>query len=121
MHERVAVADRGDDVEAVVAQQPRQAVAQEREIFGDHDPHGITARIVVGPPGRARDLERAVERLDAAARARAGPLPDRIGAAAAVVDDLDDERLAAAARTSMSTCSACACLPAFASASATTK
>ena len=94
VHERVAVADRRDDVEAVVAQEPRQAVAQQREILGDHDPHGITALIVVGPPAGLDDVERAVERLDAA-REAAEPAAGRIGAALAVVDDLDDERVAA--------------------------
>ena len=41
--QRVAVLDRGDDVDAVVAQEPGQPVAEQREILGDHDPHGITA------------------------------------------------------------------------------
>ena len=39
-----------DDLEAVVAQQPREPVAQQREVLGDHHAHGITARTVVGPP-----------------------------------------------------------------------
>ena len=65
MHERVAVGHRRDDVEAVVAQQPRQAVAQQCEILGDHDAHGITALHRRRAARRARDLERAVERLDA--------------------------------------------------------
>ena len=34
----------------VVAQQPRQPVAQQREILGDHGAHGSTASITVGPP-----------------------------------------------------------------------
>ncbi len=62
-----AVADRREDLEAVVAQEPLQAVAQQRQILGDHNahrrrpglarrrvvhvyPHGICARTVVGPP-----------------------------------------------------------------------
>ena len=48
--QRRAVRDGRDDVEAVVAQQPGQAVAQQREVLGDHNAQGITALIVVGPP-----------------------------------------------------------------------
>ena len=48
--ERVGVGDLGDDVEVVVAEQPGEPVAQEREVLGDHDAHGSSARIVVGPP-----------------------------------------------------------------------
>jgi hypothetical protein len=39
----VAVGDRVDDVEAVVAQESAQPVAQEREVFGDQDAHGSSA------------------------------------------------------------------------------
>ena len=87
--------DGRDDVEPVVAQEPRQAVAQQREILGDHDPHGITARTVVGPPA---GLEISSVPSSASTR-RARPLspdPDRIGAADAVVDDLDEHRVAPA-------------------------
>src|SRR5262249_4603887 len=48
--ERVGVVHLRDDLEVVVPQQPGQAVSQEREVLGDHDPHGSSARIVVGPP-----------------------------------------------------------------------
>src|SRR5581483_1529402 len=51
VHEPVAVGDGGDDVEAVVAQKPREAVAKEREVLRDHDPHGSSALTTVGPPG----------------------------------------------------------------------
>ena len=43
-HQRVAVADRRHDLDLVVAQQPGQAVAQEREVLGDDYPHGSSAR-----------------------------------------------------------------------------
>ena len=88
--ERVAVLHRRDHVEAVVPEQPREPVAQEREVFGDYDPHGSSARTVVGPRLRARDVQRPVERLsalpetgEAAAR--------RIRSAVAVVDHLGYE------------------------------
>src|SRR6185503_13518770 len=48
--ERVAVRDGGDDVEAAVPQESLEPVAQEREVLGDHHPHGSTALITVGPP-----------------------------------------------------------------------
>ena len=50
VHERVAVPDRRDDLDLVVAQEAGQAVAQQREILGDHGAHGSTASITVGPP-----------------------------------------------------------------------
>jgi len=33
-YERLAVSDRGDDFEAIVAQQAREPVAQQRQVFG---------------------------------------------------------------------------------------
>ena len=47
----VAVLDGGDDVHAVVAQQAGEAVAQQREVLGDHDPHGSSTLRTVPPPG----------------------------------------------------------------------
>ena len=98
--QRLAVADAGDDLVAVVGQQRRDALAQQHEVLGDHDPHGSLAVIVVGPPVGAVDLERAVERLDAlgeALEARAGHAPR---AAVAVVADREDERRPSSRRTS---------------------
>src|SRR5262249_40090547 len=48
--ERVAVCDCGGDVEAVVAEQACEPVAQQGKVLGDHDAHGSSALIVVGPP-----------------------------------------------------------------------
>src|SRR5438874_1219699 len=48
-HERGAVRYGADDLEPVVAQEPRQPVAEQREVLRDHDAHGITALTVVGP------------------------------------------------------------------------
>src|SRR5262249_29142041 len=48
--ERVAVRHRRCDVEAVVAEQSCESVAQQGEVLGDHDAHGSSALIVVGPP-----------------------------------------------------------------------
>ena len=94
--QRVAVADAGDDLVAAVGQQRGEALAQQHEVLGDHDAHGNLATIVVGPPGGAVDLERAVERLDAlrqAVQARAGHAPR---AAVAVVADREHELVAVA-------------------------
>ena len=93
VHERVAVVDGRHDLEAVVAQQAHEPVPQEGEILGDHDAQGSTASTIVRPTGRALDAERPVERLDAAAQpAQARSV--RIGAAAAVVEHGDDDRVA---------------------------
>ena len=85
-----ASADGGDHVEARVAQQAREAVAQQREVLGDHDAHGSSARTMVGPPAGLATRQRAVERLHAAPQpGEAGPA--RVGAAAPVVGHLDPE------------------------------
>jgi hypothetical protein len=39
-----------DDVDTGVAEQGRESVADEQAVVGDHDPHGITAEIVVPVP-----------------------------------------------------------------------
>ena len=63
-----AVLGLGDDLDVVLAQQRDDALAQQRLVLGDHDPHGSSARIVVPPPGGLATRERAVERLDAVAQ-----------------------------------------------------
>jgi len=40
----------GDDVDRALAQQRDDALAQQRVVLDDHDAHGSSARIVVGPP-----------------------------------------------------------------------
>ena len=89
-----ASVDRRDDLEAVVAQQPGETVAEEREILGDHDAHGSSALTVVGPAGGALDRERPVERLDPPPQP-GEPAPGRVGAARAVVGDRDLEPVVA--------------------------
>src|SRR5581483_9460896 len=119
VHQRVAVRDGRDDVEVVVAEQSRQPVAEQREVLGDHDPHGITTRIVVGPPAGLRTSS--VPSSAATRRASPDrPLPD--GSApprpSSVISSTSD---VPSTRPRIATRLACACLPAFASASATTK
>ena len=70
-------------------EQPHDALAQQHRVVGDDYAHGITARTTVPRPRGLVDLEPAVERRDAVgepAQARAGV---GVGAADAVVADLD--------------------------------
>ena len=88
----VAVAHGRDDVESVVLEQAREAVAQERQVLGDHDAHGSSARTVVGPPpGLVTRSEPSSASTSPAEAGQAGA--GRIGAAAAV-DDLGHEHVA---------------------------
>lgn len=48
--QRGAVVHR-DDVEAVLPQRTGQSVAEEKEVFGEDNAHGISIVTVVGPPG----------------------------------------------------------------------
>ena len=41
--QRLRVTDRGDDVEAIVPQQPAQPLPEQQLILGDHYSHGISA------------------------------------------------------------------------------
>ena len=49
-HQLVGVADGGDDLLAGVGEDPGEAGAQQHGVLGDHDPHGSSTEIVVGPP-----------------------------------------------------------------------
>ena len=53
VHQCRRVAGRGADLDAGLGEQPRQALAQQRGVVGDHDAHGRTASTSV-PPARAR-------------------------------------------------------------------
>src|SRR5579875_2481136 len=119
IHERVSVADRRDDVEAVVAQQPRQAVAEQREVFGDHDAQGSTASTIVGPPA---GLSTRSVPSSASTRCRRPWRPEPSGSAPPRPSSITVTTSAPPIRTTRrSTCDAPACFAAFASASAATK
>ena len=45
-----AVSQRADHFESVVGEETLEALAQEHAVFGDHDPHGISALTRVPPP-----------------------------------------------------------------------
>ena len=44
------VAERRDDLVAVLGEQAGDALAQQHRVLGDHDAHGSSATIIVGPP-----------------------------------------------------------------------
>ena len=79
---------------AAVGEHPGQAVPQQHRVLGDHDSHGSSAVMMVGPPG-GLSMQRAVHRGDpvrqpgqpAARRAEAPPR--------AVVGDGDPQPVAA--------------------------
>ena len=116
----VAVLGLRDDVDVGVAQQRHDPLAQQREVLGDHDPHGSSARTVVPRPLGLVTVSAAVERLDAMAQP-GQPAAVRVGAAGAAVGDLDDEPVAPSARARTRAGAPPPCLAALVSASAATK
>ena len=88
----VGVTDLRDDVVAVLAEHARQAFPEEDGVVGDHDAHGISA---AARAFRRRPRLATTSRPPCASRRSASPRsPDpalRIGAAAAVVHDLEHE------------------------------
>ena len=86
--EGLAVGDRGHDLEAVLVEQAADALAQQREVLGDHDAHGTSAYRTVGPPRGRGDRQRAVERGQALVQP-VEAVAGGVGAAAAVVAHLD--------------------------------
>src|SRR5262249_36321081 len=117
--QRVSVAHGRDDLEAVVAQEALQAVAQEREVLGDHYPHGMSALISVGPPSglatRSVPSSASIRRRRPLRPLPFGFAPPMPSSATSTVS------MSPSRRMRMSTRFACECLLAFASASATTK
>ena len=85
----VEVAGQRDDVEAGRLEHAGDALAQQQRVLADHDAHGITPRTRRPAAGRAVDLERAVERGEPVGHPAQAGAGGRIGAAAAVVGDLD--------------------------------
>ena len=80
--------DLGDDVDALLGQQACEALADDDGVVGEDHAHGIAAVTRVPPPGGLSTTQAAVERLDAVAQP-AQPGPVGVGAADAVVGDLD--------------------------------
>ena len=79
----IGLTDPGDDFDAVLGEQAREPLADERRVVGDHYSHGNSARMVV--PWAAVDRERRVERLEAIVKARKAGACSDDGAAASVV------------------------------------
>src|SRR3954451_23158063 len=117
--ERVAVLHRIHDVEVVVAEEARQPVAEQCEVLGDHDAHGITARTIVPPPARLSTASMPSSAPTRRSRPR-NPFPEA-SAPPRPSSATSTTRFPSTRATVMSTFAAFACLPAFARDSATTK
>ena len=117
----VAVLGLRDDLDVVLAQQRDDALAQQRVVLDDHDPHGSSARIVVPSPGRLVTVELAVERLDPvlagrSARSPRGSAPPGPSSATSTTTQPASPSTVDAGRRAPAPC-----LATFVSASATTK
>jgi hypothetical protein len=112
-------ADRRHDLEAVLVEQPADALAQEREVLGDHDAHGTSAVQDGGAADGRRDGQRAVERGQALVQAvepvAVGSAPPRPSSRTSM-----RRRPFSRHRRTLALC-AWACLTALVSASATVK
>ena len=118
----VGVADGRDDLLAGVDEEAGEPGAQQHGVLGDHDPHGSSTGEGGRPARRADDVHPAAEGGDPVAQARAGPVPAAaVGAARAVVADLDQRAGRSAGRGSTRARVASACRATLVSASATTK
>ena len=95
--QRSGVADLGDDLEPGLGEQPGDALADQRRVVGDHDPHGISALMRRAGAGLALD-DRACA-SSASSRSRRPARPEsarRASAADAVVHDGHAKRAARA-------------------------
>ena len=119
--ERVGVADLVDDLEPAVREQVRDPLADERRVVGDHDPHGISARIARAAARLALDDELRVQRLQPVAEARQARIGGGASAADAVVRHDDPERVRVSRSRRTVASEADACLTTFVSASETRK
>ena len=82
-----AILDLGDDLDLVLAQQRHEPLAQQREILGDHYPHGRLTSTTRALARRAAPRRSVPSSASTRARSPASPEPVRVGAAAAVVAD----------------------------------
>ena len=114
-------ADLRRDLDPGAGQDRGDPLADEDAVVRDHDPHGSSAMTVVPAPGRADHGQPPVERLDAVGQPAQPRAAGLVGAADAVVGDLDDGVAARAARRARWPCVACAYLATLVSASEATK
>src|SRR3954453_6086327 len=70
--QRLAVADLVNDVEVVLREQPRDALADEGCVVGDYDAHGMDARMTVPWPGWL-SITSVVSRASSLSRSPASP------------------------------------------------
>ena len=83
----------GDDVDALLAQERDEPLAQQRLVLDDHHPHGSSARTVVPPPA-GLETDRVPSSAATRWRRPMSPVPVGVGAARALVADLDDQPVA---------------------------
>ena len=114
----VAVPDALDDLDLFVGEQPRQTLAQQHRVLGDHDAHGSSALTIVGPPSGLETVSvpsmvaaRVIRPSSPPPGARAPPTPSSSTSS----DDVPVLRMRTSSRV------AAACFAAFVRASATTK
>ena len=96
----VGVLALGDHVEAGVAQQAGEPLAQQHAVLGDGYAHGISALTSRAAAARRPDPQPATERLDPVGQAAQAGAALAVGAAHPVVDDLDHERCRSTRSTS---------------------
>ena len=85
--QRAGIADLGDDVEPRFGEQRGNALADQRRIVGDHDPHGISTLMVVPAPRLALDDQLGVQHLQPVAEACQTRIGGSAGATHSVVRD----------------------------------
>src|SRR3954447_26545140 len=107
-----------DDVEAGLAEQPHDALAQENIIVGDDHPHGRSARIVVPSPGRLVTWRRPSSASTRSANPRS-PVPRRGSAPPAPSSATSTTSVAAESLSFTVACEAPAYFATFVSASVT--
>ena len=98
VEQRVGVARLAHDLEAGLAQEPRQALAQDQRVVGQDYPHGSSATRRVPAPGGLSTRRVPLRASTRSARPRR-PLPARgVGPAAAVVANVEHQPAVAARR-----------------------
>ena len=82
LEQLVGVRHGRDDLELAVGEQPGQPVPQQHRVLGDHDSHGSSAVMTVGPPGGlsmisvpSTDAARCMRPRESGSAVRVSPAP----------------------------------------------